>query len=241
MCYNNEMIAELAAPYGITITQTQNELFLRYIELLAEYNGKFNLTAIKNINDVAEKHFLDSLLPLKNIWQPKNGEKVVDIGTGAGFPGAVFAIIFPETDFYLLDSVNKKVLFLQVLKEELGLTNIYPVCARTEDFAVTMRETFDVVTARAVAHLGLLMEYSFPLLKVNGRLLAMKGPSLDGEIAQSALAFSELSGKIEKIDVLELPTAGFRHNILIKKTGMTAKKYPRDPGLSKRNPLFFVG
>ena len=233
---NNKLI-ELAAIYGIKVSENENVLLMRYMDLLLEYNKKFNLTAITEPNDVLEKHFLDSLLIFKN-WNSTPGIKVVDIGTGGGLPGIPVAILKPDIDVCLLDSVNKKVQFLEIVKEELGIKNIFPLWSRTEDLTKKARESFDVVTARAVAHLGVLIEYAFPLLKVGGTLIALKGPSIDIEIQESAPALKEFGAQIINIDKISLPTAGERNVVIIKKTKKTSSKYPRNAGLVKKSPFY---
>jgi len=230
----NSKIIELAATYNMVVTKDQNEQFLHYLELLSECNKKFNLTAIKEPEEAIEKHFLDSILVLRS-WQPKAGQKVVDIGTGGGFPGVVLAIMYPETDFCLLDSVNKKISFLDIVKEELQLKNIFPLWKRTEDLTKRGRESFDAATARAVAPLDTLLEYAFPLIKVNGILIAMKGPNAETEIKEARPAITEFGAEIIQIDVFSLPTAGTRNNLIIKKRKKTPAKYPRDPGIAKKN------
>lgn len=228
-----------AQEFGLTLTAAQEEKFARLLELLLERNKVMNLTAITDPVEVAIKHFLDSLT-VETVWVPYPGERAIDIGTGAGFPGLPLAIRYPETKFVLNDSVGKKVRFIEEVINDLALTNASTMLGRAERLGREQgtRELFDVVLARAVAHLGALLEYALPLLRVDGWLIAMKGPSGRQEVAESRRAFAALSGTVEQLTELTLPGGGERQLIVIRKTHPTAAAYPREPGMAKKRPLF---
>lgn len=206
--------------------------FVKYQEMLIETNKKFNLTSIDDPKEIKIKHFEDSLT-IKNYIN--KGMKVLDIGSGAGFPGIPLRI---EKDFNLtlIDSVNKKVNFMNEVIEELGLDNTRAIHVRAEDFAKDHREEFDLVISRAVANLSTLLEYGLPFLKVGGIFIAMKGPKAEEEIEEAQNALKILGGELINIDTIDLH-GNTRKNILIKKVRSTKKKYPRGKNQAKKNPL----
>lgn len=206
--------------------------FVKYQEMLIETNKKFNLTSIDDPKEIKIKHFEDSLT-IKNYIN--KGMKVLDIGSGAGFPGIPLRI---EKDFNLtlIDSVNKKVNFMNEVIEELGLDNTRAIHVRAEDFAKDHREEFDLVISRAVANLSTLLEYGLPFLKVGGIFIAMKGPKAEEEIEEAQNALKILGGEFINIDTIDLH-GNTRKNILIKKVRSTKKKYPRGKNQAKKNPL----
>lgn len=207
-----------------------------YYNELIDYNQKVNLTAITDKQEVFIKHFFDSGLSINEI--PQNS-KVIDVGTGAGFPGLPIKILRPDIDLHLLDSLNKRIVFLDYLKQKLQLDyNTYH--SRTEDFCINnkYREQFDVCVSRAVAKLNTLSEYCLPLLRVGGKFIAYKSGDIEQEINEGKNAIKILGGKIDKIIKMNLPNnTGERSLIIIEKIKNTDKKYPRNKNLPKLKPL----
>ena len=209
---------------------------LQYADLLVEKNKVMNLTAITEPADIAALHFLDSaaLLTLADF---KN-KKVADVGTGAGFPGMPLRIVEPSIRLTLLDSLNKRVDFLKEVCEDLALTDVDCVHARAEEFAAKKRESFDIVTSRAVANLQMLSELCLPLVKVGGYFLSMKAVDSDQELADAKHAIEVLGGQVEKIETYAIPGTDVSHRLIfIKKIKETGKKYPRAFAKIKKNPL----
>ncbi|MDU3687077.1 MAG: 16S rRNA (guanine(527)-N(7))-methyltransferase RsmG [Anaerococcus hydrogenalis] len=206
--------------------------FEKYEQMLIETNKKFNLTSIDDPEEIRIKHFEDSLTIKSYI---NDGMKVLDIGSGAGFPGIPLRIK-KEFDLTLIDSVNKKVNFMNQVIDELDLKNTRAVHVRAEDYAKDHREEFDMVVSRAVANLSTLSEYALPFLKVGGIFIAMKGPKAEEEYEDAQNALKILGGELINIDSLDL-YGNTRKNILIKKVRSTKKKYPRDKNLPKKKPL----
>ena len=209
---------------------------IRYADLLVEKNKVMNLTAITEPVDIAALHFLDSaaLLTLAD-WK---GKTVADIGTGAGFPGLPLRIVDPSIRLTLLDAQNKRVEFLKEVCGELGLADVECVHARAEEFAADRRESFDLVTSRAVAALPLLCELCLPLVKVGGCFVSMKSVDAGAELDSAAHAIEVLGGTVEQVADYDIPGTGIRHRaILIKKIRETGKKYPRAFAKIKKAPL----
>lgn len=206
--------------------------FEKYEQMLIETNKKFNLTSIDDPDQIRIKHFEDSLTIKSYI---NDGMKVLDIGSGAGFPGIPLRIE-KNFDLTLIDSVNKKVNFMNQVIDELDLKNTRAVHVRAEDYAKEHREEFDMVVSRAVANLSTLSEYALPFLKVGGIFIAMKGPKAEEEYEDAQNALKILGGELINIDSLDL-YGNTRKNILIKKVRSTKKKYPRDKNLPKKKPL----
>ena len=209
---------------------------LRYADLLVEKNKVMNLTAITEPADIATLHFLDSAA-LLTLTDFKN-KKVADVGTGAGFPGMPLRIVEPSIRLTLLDSLNKRVDFLKEVCEDLALTDVDCVHARAEEFAAKKRESFDIVTSRAVANLQMLSELCLPLVKVGGYFLSMKAVDSDQELADAKHAIEVLGGQVEKIETYAIPGTDVSHRLIfIKKIKETGKKYPRAFAKIKKNPL----
>ena len=209
---------------------------LRYADLLVEKNKVMNLTAITEPADIAALHFLDSAA-LLTLTDFKN-KKVADVGTGAGFPGMPLRIVEPSIRLTLLDSLNKRVDFLKEVCEDLALTNVDCVHARAEEFAAKKRESFDIVTSRAVANLQMLSELCLPLVKVGGYFLSMKAVDSDQELADAKHAIEVLGGQVEKVETYAIPGTDVSHRLIfIKKIKETGKKYPRAFAKIKKNPL----
>lgn len=232
-----EELKESAEKINIELDKNQIEKFYKYMELLLEWNKKINLTAITDPKEVILKHFIDSLTINEYIKEEK---KVIDVGTGAGFPGIPISIIKSNIEMTLLDSLNKRILFLEEIKCSLELKKIRMVHARVEEFAKNKkeRESYDIATSRAVAPLNVLLEYLLPLIKVNGICICMKGSNIE-EIKQTEKALNILGGKIEKIEKIILPNSDIqRNNIIIRKVKETPLKYPRKPGTPTKEPIF---
>ena len=209
---------------------------LRYGELLLKKNKVMNLTAITEPQDVAALHFLDSaaLLALADF----RGKSVVDVGTGAGFPGMPMKILEPSIHMTLLDSLGKRITFLQEVCEDLGLTDVQCVHARAEEFAAEHRQGFDFAVSRAVANLSVLCELCLPLVKVGGTFLSMKSVESDGELEQAEKAIRLLGGQVERTADYRIPGTEVTHRVIfIKKVAETPKKYPRPFAKIKKNPL----
>ena len=224
---------ELFKKYNININEKEKLLFNNYYNDLIEKNKVMNLTAITEKNEVYTKHFLDSVLPLKNI---KDNSKLLDVGSGAGFPGIPLKILNDTLNIVLLDSLNKRVNFLNEEIEKLGLSNIKAVHGRAEDYINVSRETFDYVVSRAVARLNTLLEYCLPYVKLGGYFIAYKSMDTEEEINESKNALNILGGKIEKIDKINLE-GNERTLIYIKKVKNTPNKYPRGRNKPKNQPL----
>lgn len=218
----------------INLIKNNEITFQKYFEKLISYNEKVNLTAITEKEQVFNKHFLDSILPVDEI---KQNSKIVDVGTGAGFPSLPIKIVRPDVNLTMVDSLNKRITFLNELTQELKIdtTNIH---ARAEDFAKTNSEEFDVAVARAVARLNTLLEYLLPLVKIGGIVLAYKGSNFKEEIDEAKNAITVLGGEYVKTLHFDLPNnEGERNIIIIKKIKSTPKQYPRDKNLPKLKPI----
>lgn len=207
----------------------------KYADLLVEWNEKINLTAIVDPEGIAVKHFLDCLMIFKYIDIPK-GASVIDIGTGAGFPGVVIKIARPDIKLTLMDSLQKRINFLDTLCSELGL-EVTTVHSRAEDITPKQREGYDFAVARAVANMRVLTEYCLPYVKVGGSFVAMKGSTAAEEVKEANKAIATLGGKLEAEDLFELPEFGGRGIINVKKISQTPTKYPRNSGKISKQPL----
>lgn len=203
-----------------------------YMDYLLEVNAHTNLTAITDPREIETKHFKDSLTVLSYI---KEKDKVLDIGAGAGFPGLPLRIE-KDFDLTLIDSVNKKVVFMNEVIEKLGLKNTRAIHTRAEDYAKEKRESFDVVVSRAVANMATLSEYALPFLKVGGLFIALKGPKAEEELEAGKNAIRILGGRVKEIKAFNLD-GNERVNIVIEKVKKTNKKYPRGKNLPKKEPL----
>lgn len=221
---------------GIVLSDEQISAFKRYFLLLQEWNEKMNLTAIKLEEEMIEKHFYDSLLMAKVI--ELNGQTLLDVGSGAGFPGIPLKIAFPQLNITLLEPTNKRANFLRLVIDELHLSKIEVIAERAENLVIKKREKYDIVTARAVASLNILAELCLPLVKVHGHFIAMKGAKALEELKEAEKALKILNGVVKHIDAQVLTTAeDKRFNILVEKTGKTDPKYPRSYAQIKHRPL----
>jgi len=221
---------------GIIINNTQLEQFETYYQFLVEYNENVNLTSITDYDGVYLKHFFDSILLSKSVDLSKI-KTLCDVGSGAGFPSIPLKIMYPELDVTIIDSLDKRLVFLSLLIEKLKLDNIHLYHSRAEDYAKKNRECFDLVTARAVARQSIINELCLPLTKVGGVFASMKGPAYKEELAEGK-SLEILGGKIAKIDEYTLPEEeSFRAVILINHFKKTDLKYPRRFDMIKKNPL----
>lgn len=227
---------------NIELTSQQQEQFDTYFKLLVEWNQKINLTAITAEPEVYLKHFYDSLVPAFYLAQLKKGSlSLCDVGAGAGFPSLPLKILFPSLKVTIVDSLNKRIKFLVELVGELGLTDVTLTHARAEDFGAKkspVRESFDIVTARAVANLPVLSELCLPLTKVGGKFIALKAQKAQEELTQAQYAIQTLGGQLqEDIETILPQTDEKRHIIVIDKKKATPKKYPRKAGTPAKLPL----
>lgn len=225
---------------GIHLTEIQIENFLVYYEMLVEWNQMMNLTAITEYDDVMKKHFVDSMSLVK-AYDVTKKSSVLDVGTGAGFPGLVLKIAFPELQVTLLDSLNKRIQFLDAVIDRLNLSGVETVHGRAEDFAKPgkLRESFDLCVSRAVANLSTLSEYCLPFLKIHGLFISYKSEKISEETASAEKAITALGGKMKEQVRFQLPDSDiYRNLVVIEKIKRTPDKYPRKAGLPSKEPLF---
>ena len=225
--------------FGITLTDDQCSQFDRYYELLTEWNKVMNLTGITEYNDVVVKHFADSIT-LTRVMDLRSVESILDMGTGAGFPGIPLKIVFPHINMVLLDSLNKRIKFLNTVISELNLDHITAVHGRAEDLArkVEYREKFDCCVSRAVANLSTLSEYCLPFVKCGGSFVSYKSGSSDEEVEKSKKAVNILGGIIKNVDKFTLlGTDMGRALVYVEKVKNTPKRYPRKAGMPGKEPL----
>lgn len=238
---NKEQLEIIEQKLGLQISKLTNEKYEIFTQLFKIYNSHTNLISKKDESNLFEKHIYDSLcfnLFLKKYPQPENS-KILDIGTGGGFPSLPLSIAFNELQIYPLDSIAKKIGFIELVQKELRLENINPTCKRVEELPSNLKNSFDIVTSRAVAPLNILLEYSIPFLKTNGYFVAFKSKNSDIEILNAQNAFEKLKAKvIDRIPYdLPLDDEHSRELIIIKKLETTPAIYPRKSGVAKKNPL----
>lgn len=235
---NSELLKSGAACFGVHINEQQVNLFSSYHERLIDWNEKINLTAITEEREVVIKHFIDSVSVLR--YLPEGTENVIDVGTGAGFPGIPMKIVQDSLKVTLLDSLDKRIRFLNTVITENQLSGIQAIHGRAEDFAreKSHREQYDVGVARAVASLPVLCEYILPFVRIGGFFIAMKGSEVQKELDEAGKAVSILGGRVKKVEHFMLPFDPMeRHIILIEKIRQTPTQYPRKSGKPTKSPL----
>ncbi len=234
-----ERLQSKAEQLGIRLSEKQLEQFQCYYERLIEMNKVMNLTAITEYEEVVDKHFIDSIL-LGSVKELSGKKRVIDVGTGAGFPGIPLKIVYPELEITLLDSLNKRVKFLDEVIEELGLTGIQAVHSRAEDLAqdAAHRQQYDICVSRAVANLATLSEYCIPFVKQGGYFISYKSTQIEEELKQAKKAVQVLGGTLEQVETVQIPeTTIERQFVMIRKTGTTPKKFPRKAGTASKTPI----
>ncbi len=233
------ILEEKLEKLGIQINDIQRKQFDDFYQLLIEWNKVMNLTGITEYGEVVEKHFVDSL-SLVEVLNIENVNYVIDVGTGAGFPGIPLKIAFPHLRITLRDSLNKRIKFLDTIIKELGLKDIYTIHGRAEDFArqAEYREKYDLCVSRAVANLATLSEYCLPYIRVGGMFVSYKSGNIDKEISESEKAVQILGGELEDIYKFQLPGTDIgRSFVKINKIKSTGMKFPRKAGLPSKEPL----
>ncbi len=233
---NKDEFIKLFSDENIEISEEQYDKFAKYADLLVEWNEKINLTAITDPEGIAVKHFLDSVLPFKMFDIPENAS-VIDVGTGAGFPGIPMKIMREDLNLTLMDSLNKRVNFLSEVCSCIGITADCTHERAEDSGAGEKREKFDIATARAVARLSVLAEYCLPFVKIGGAFVALKGADCGEEIKSAYTAIKTLGGKTEKVIEYTLPTGDKRTLVIIRKIAPTPKAYPRPKGKMNKKPL----
>lgn len=224
---------------GIGFDESKYKAFIKYKSMIQEWNKKINLTAITEDEDIIKKHFIDCIKIYK-FDKFKELNKIIDVGTGAGFPGIPIKILEQEKEVVLLDSLNKRIKFLDEVSKELNLKNIKSLHGRAEDYAQKeeYREKFDGVVSRAVANISVLSELCLPYIKVGGYFVSMKGPNVTEELNEGKKAIEILGGKLQEIIQVKVEESDLEHNlVVIKKIKNTPNKYPRKAGMATKKPL----
>lgn len=239
MSYNTKILTDGCENLGITLSDTQIEQFMIYYEYLIEKNKVMNLTGITEFEDVMIKHFVDSLAVVKAVDMSRINT-LLDLGTGAGFPGIPLKIAFPHVEMVLLDSLNKRINFLKGLIEKCRLEKITAIHGRAEEYAKQKeyRESFDLCVSRAVANLSSLSEYCIPYVKLNGQFISYKSGNIDIELKEAERAINLLGGKKQEVIRFQLPGSDIdRSLVVIHKEKNTPGKYPRKAGMPAKEPL----
>lgn len=239
MGYDTAQFEKDLTAMGVSLTNEQINQFIKYYELLIEWNGFMNLTAITDYDEVMKKHFVDSLSLIKTFDVSKR-VSVIDVGTGAGFPGIALKIAYPNLQVTLLDSLNKRIRFLDEVILQLGLTGIETIHGRAEDYARhdKLRGKFDLCVSRAVANMSTLSEYCLPFVKIGGEFISYKSEKVNDELLNAKHAITLLGGKFDRNEEFNLPDSDiYRNLVTIKKVKDTPKKFPRKAGLPSKEPL----
>ena len=235
----DNMIQKKLQEINVELDERQLKQFYKFYEMLVEWNKVMNLTGITEFDEIVEKHFVDSLSIVK-ILDLGSVNKILDVGTGAGFPGVPLKIAFPDKEVVLLDSLNKRIRFLDHVIEELDLTDIHAIHGRAEDFArqENYREQFELCVSRAVANLSTLAEYCLPYVKIGGVFISYKSGNVDEEVSESEKAVEMLGGRIEEVIKFQLPGTDINRSFVkVKKVKGTSKKYPRKSGIPAKEPI----
>ncbi|MBE6050532.1 MAG: 16S rRNA (guanine(527)-N(7))-methyltransferase RsmG [Clostridium sp.] len=233
------IMKEAAADVNMNLTEEQYDKFIKYMRLVQEWNQKINLTAITEDEEFIKKHFIDCIKAFKSD-ELKSAKTLIDVGTGAGFPGLPIAIMREDLNVTLLDSLNKRINFLNIVINELGLKNVVTIHSRAEDGArkKELRENFDIATSRAVANMTVLSEFCLPYVKVGGHFVALKGPAIEDELKDSRNALGVLGGRLKQVIELEIEDTDLKHNVVIvSKEKECPKSYPRKAGIVTKKPL----
>ena len=234
-----ELMKSATNSVGMEFNEEKYDKFIKYMRLVQEWNEKINLTAITEDDEFIKKHFIDCIKAFKSD-QMKSAKSIIDVGTGAGFPGIPIAIMRDDVKVCLLDSLNKRINFLNTVVRELELKNVTTIHSRAEDGArrKELRENFDVATSRAVANMAVLSEYCIPYVKVNGYFIALKGPAIEEELSNAKNAIGTLGGKLKEVIELEIEDTDLKHNIVIvEKVRPCSNVYPRKAGVISKKPL----
>ena len=234
-----QIMKEASLEVGLDLTEKQYNQFITYMKLLQEWNEKINLTAITEDEEVIKKHFIDCIKAFKS-KAVRNAKTVIDVGTGAGFPGLPIAIMNPDISVTLLDSLNKRINFLNTVIKELGLKNVKTIHSRAEDGGKDkgLREKFDIATSRAVANMTVLSEFCLPFVKVGGNFIALKGPLVEEELNSSKNAIATLGGKLQDVIKIDIEGTELKHNIVVvNKIKACPMSFPRKAGIVTKKPL----
>jgi 16S rRNA (guanine527-N7)-methyltransferase len=234
-----ELLKRASDALGVELNEKQIDQFLLYKKLLLEWNEKINLTAITDENEIILKHFVDCL-SIGSVYPIESNSNIIDVGTGAGFPGVPIKIAYPEVNMTLLDSLNKRIIFLDELRNQLGMKNVNLVHARAEDGGQNKlyREKYDLCASRAVANLAVLTEYCLPFVAVGGYFVALKGPDVEDELNESKIAIKKLGAEILDVKQVDIPFSDIHHSIvIIRKIRQTPSQYPRKAGKVSKEPI----
>ena len=234
-----ELMKNATEEVGMSLSNEQYDKFMKYMSLIQEWNEKVNLTAITEDEEIVKKLFIDCIKAYKSD-ELKKAETIIDVGTGAGFPGIPIAIMDKNKKVTLLDSLNKRINFLNLVISELGLKNVKTIHSRAEDGARTkeLREKFDIATSRAVANMAVLSEFCLPYVKVGGSFVALKGPAIEEELEGSRNAIGVLGGKLKNIIEVKIEETDLNHNIVIvNKIKECPPNYPRKAGIVNKKPI----
>ncbi|AWZ49747.1 16S rRNA (guanine(527)-N(7))-methyltransferase RsmG [Hathewaya limosa] len=234
-----DILKQACEDVGLEFDEKKYNQFICYKDLIKEWNKKVNLTSITEDEEIIKKHFIDSIKIFK-CEEIKKAKTIIDIGTGGGFPGIPMKIVNPDCKMVLLDSLNKRINFLNIVIDDLGLQDISTIHGRAEDFAIKSeyREKFDIVVSRAVANLAVLSEFCLPYVNVDKHFVALKGPAVDDELSEGKKAITTLGGKVEKVIPVEIEGSDLNHNlVVIKKIKNTPKQYPRKAGTANKKPI----